>query len=129
MILHNNSSFFLFSYLFSNFALAFGSWGNLIRESGEAWDDGNLSDSDGCSSHCSVETGYTCYDPGDQTADICDIWGNGKRPQATGWDDGDNDSGDGWSSNWVIEHGFSCSGGSPTSPDLWSNWGNGNRLY
>ena len=72
---------------------------------------------------------YTCYDPGNLTADICDIWGNGKRPQATGWDDGNNANGDGWSSTWVVENGYSCSGGSPTSADHWSNWGNGNRLY
>jgi cysteine-rich repeat protein len=34
--------------------------GNGIRETGEGCDDGDISSGDGCSSSCTVESGYTC---------------------------------------------------------------------
>ena len=84
-----------------------------------------MDDGDGWDSHCLVEVGSICYDPGSSIPDIWDIWGDGKRPQPTGCDDGNNVNGDGWSSTCQIELGSSCSGGTSTTPDSWSSWGNG----
>jgi cysteine-rich repeat protein len=36
------------------------SCGNIIRESGEECDDGNIVGGDGCSPSCQLEVGYRC---------------------------------------------------------------------
>jgi cysteine-rich repeat protein len=96
-------------------------------DSGETWDDGNLSSGDGCSSTCAVEIGWSCSGSPSNCQDIC---GDGKRVSGTTvWDDGNSISGDGWSSSWLVETGFLCSGGGPTTADAWiPNWGDGLKV-
>ena len=110
-----------------------GIWGDGRRYTGDstAWDDGNTSNDDGCSSSWSVETGWTWTGGNTTKADTCtEIWGDGVRfnTNATYWDDGNITSGDGWSSSWVIEIGWNWSGGNSTNKDLWLDiWGDGKK--
>ena len=93
-------------------------WGDTIRTDPETWDDGNLDDGDGCSSHCKLETGCAWFVQGSYIADICDWWGSGKRFSQEKWDDGNTINGDGCSSTWTVETYFNCTGGSETSKDI-----------
>ncbi len=68
------------------------SCGNGDLEEGEACDDGNRLDGDGCTRGCSVE--LTC--------------GNGKIDGAEGCDDGNRVSGDGCSQSCQVESGYTC---------------------
>jgi cysteine-rich repeat protein len=45
--------------------------GDGVLDPGEACDDGNASDGDGCSSHCTVEQGFTCSARGAEDSTTC----------------------------------------------------------
>ena len=72
-------------------------------------DDGNIANGDGCSSTCTIETGFTWSGGGSLSPDICsEICGDGKR-YSTGsskCDDGNIANGDGCSSTCTIETGW-----------------------
>ncbi|MBL9038940.1 MAG: DUF11 domain-containing protein, partial [Archangium sp.] len=110
------------------------SCGNGTRETGEGCDDGNTTNSDGCSSTCRVEVNSPCNSaspgltgtascvatavcdsthspaPRCETANAC---GNGNREAGEGCDDGNATSGDGCSSACLVEAGSSCNTSSP----------------
>ena len=95
-------------------------------------DDGNTNNGDGCSSSCSIETGWTCSGGNSSSKDSwSEVWGDSKRFNSnnTYWDDGNIESGDGWSSTWSIENGWKWSGGSKVTADNWIEiWGDGIRF-
>ena len=116
-------------------------WADSRRAGSEACDDGNLVDGDGCSSSCTIESGYSCsggsvtskdtwakWDPG-YIQDISNpskwitVCGDGLRAGSEKWDDVNTSSGDGCKGDWSsIESGWVCSGGSVTSKDIWTKW-------
>lgn len=74
---------------------------------GEECDDGNESESDGCSSSCQIEDGWTCTG----TTSYCTpIHGDGRIVGSEECDDGNLQNGDGCSSTGVVEPGFDCTG-------------------
>lgn len=77
--------------------------GNLDAQiGGEACDDGNSTDGDGCSSTCQVETGFACSG----TPSVCQsTCGDGVLASDEGCDDGNTVSGDGCSALCVVEAG------------------------
>jgi cysteine-rich repeat protein len=73
-------------------------------------DDGNLDDSDGCSSLCIIEDGWTCYAGSSEGPDTCEeVCGDGKNLGRVECDDGNLIEGDGCSNVCTIESGFKCS--------------------
>ena len=106
--------------------------GKRFNSVGTYWDDGNLLNGDGCSSTCTIETGWTCSGGTTATKDVCiEIWGDGKKygSLSTSWDDGNTNNGDGWSMTWSVETGWIWSGGSSTSKDTWTEiCGDGKRF-
>lgn len=73
--------------------------GNGVVEDGEACDDGNSVNGDGCSADCkAIEPGYVCYEgkPCEQVSGVC---GNGKVDDGEACDDGNQVSGDGCSAD------------------------------
>jgi cysteine-rich repeat protein len=88
------------------------------RPSANYCDDGNLSNYDGCSDQCQVETGFTCSGANSTMPDTCtEICGDGRNFGFLQCDDGNLISGDGCSANCTIEKGFACQGGTKTTPD------------
>lgn len=80
-------------------------------------DDGNLINFDGCSSECTIETGFECIG---KTPSICTpICGDGLLLGTESCDDGNktDDRGCNTNCNGSI-NGFICSGGNETSPTL-----------
>lgn len=72
-------------------------------------DDGNLSNNDGCSDTCSIESGFQCSGASSSSADTCtEICGDGKNYGQYGCDDGNLINGDGCSLTCAIESGFGC---------------------
>ena len=106
-------------------------WGDGKRFNSNStyWDDENIKNSDGCSSICIVETGYTWSGGNSNNKDTWnEIWGDGIRfnSNQTYWDDGNIVNRDGCTSNWSIETGWTCSGGSSTTSDVCKEvWGDG----
>jgi cysteine-rich repeat protein len=92
--------------------------GDGIRAGSETCDDGNAANSDGCSSTCAVESGFTCADPAAPLAapDVCTTTcGDGIRVVGReACDDNNNVDGDGCDSVCTIEPGFRCD--DPNSP-------------
>ena len=78
----------------------------------EECDDGNAKDGDGCSSDCTIETGWICELPGtpctQQPEEPGDICGDGKISGDEKCDDGNAKDGDGCSSKCVVEKGWIC---------------------
>jgi cysteine-rich repeat protein len=109
-----NSKPFLMTIDYINFLCGDGT-----IDSGETWDDGNISSGDGCSSICEVEVGWGCSGSPSSCQEIC---GDGiKFNFDTSYcDDGDTTSGDGWSNSWVVEIGWTWGGGTTTTPDSWT---------
>jgi cysteine-rich repeat protein len=70
-------------------------------------DDGNTVDGDGCSSTCTVETGWFCSGTPSLCAPIC---GDGLVVGGEQCDDGDTEAGDGCSATCTVEPGWSCMG-------------------
>ena len=83
--------------------------GNGVVEDGEACDDGNSVNGDGCSADCkAIEPGYVCYEgkPCEQVSGVC---GNGKVDDGEACDDGNQVSGDGCSADCKkVESGCKC---------------------
>jgi cysteine-rich repeat protein len=73
----------------------------------EGCDDGNTADGDGCSSSCTVETGYACSGAPSMCAPVC---GDGLVVGGEQCDDGDTEPGDGCSATCTVEPGWSCMG-------------------
>jgi cysteine-rich repeat protein len=102
-----------------------------LRVGSEACDDGNLIDSDGWSSTCTVEGGYTWTGGSAISADVWANlnWGNGVRDGGEECDDQNTSNGDGCSSIWTVEAGYTCSGGSPSTQDICQEiWGDSKRF-
>jgi len=81
--------------------------GDGLRSDGETCDDGNFHNGDGCSDHCSVESGFECAGEPSDCRSIC---GNGAIDAAESCDDGDLVEADGCSPDCTIERGWICSG-------------------
>ena len=83
---------------------------------GENCDDGNVANSDGCSSSCLTETGYICIGEPSVCEPTSNICGNGLLEPSNGetCDDGNGGSGDGCSSACIIETGYTCVGTAPS---------------
>ncbi len=82
--------------------------GNGVLEYGEACDDGNLSNFDGCSNECTLESGYECPDPGQPcTPVIVEECGDWNKTDNEECDDGNTDDGDGCSAGGLplCQHG------------------------
>ncbi len=90
--------------------------GNGMPETGEECDDGNVNNGDGCSSNCTVDSGFNCNgNPSTCTTIIPEpVCGNSEIESGEVCDDGNANNGDGCSSVCQVESGFTCSG-SPTS--------------
>ncbi|ADO70023.1 DUF4215 domain-containing protein [Stigmatella aurantiaca] len=83
--------------------------GNGILQAGETCDDGNLSNEDGCSSACSVESGWICRTPGQPC--VLNVCGDGVRGPKETCDDFNTRSGDGCSATCAVEAGWNCPSG------------------
>ena len=113
-------------------------WGDGYKTGTEAWDDANTSSGDGCSSSCTIESGYMWTGSSTTTKDTWTLWaagfyqqgttspnswvtqwGDGKLAGTEACDDANINNGDGWSSSWTIESGYKWIGGSTTSKDTW----------
>jgi cysteine-rich repeat protein len=73
----------------------------------EGCDDGNTTNGDGCSSSCTVETGWACSGSPSMCAPVC---GDGLVTGAEQCDDSNTTAGDGCSATCTVEPGFSCMG-------------------
>lgn len=103
--------------------------GNGVLESGEACDDGNNVDNDGCNSSCLVELGSSCALDADcasgrcdatQASSVCEsllVCGNGLLEPNEACDDGNVTPGDGCTMTCLLENGAECS----TNTDCASN--------
>ena len=95
-------------------------------EGSEACDDGNTADSDGCSSFCAVEAGWTCnsecltFCQGTKPSVCSAICGDGRNVTSEQCDDGNLANGDGCTNKCRVEFGWECSPAprppSPPSP-------------
>ena len=118
-------------------------WGDGLKMPSELWDDGNLSNGDGCSNTWNIESGFSCTGGSTTSKDTCvacsaglyqDLtnpsswiphWGDSLRAGSETWDDANTSSGDGWSSTWSIESGYIWNGGSTTTKDTCTKWSSG----
>ena len=102
------------------------------RAGSETWDDGGVTNGDGCSSTWTIESGYIWVGGTTSTRDTCSACtaglypdavksscvptcGDGKRAGSEACDDGGVTNDDGCSSTWIIEDGYVWSGGSITT--------------
>ena len=117
-------------------------WGDGKLVGSEAWDDRNISNGDGWSSICTIESGYKWTGGSYSTKDTwllwpagtiqqgtvspntwVNLWGNGKLDSGEAWDDGNANSGDGCKSDCsAVEVNYACTGGSSTTKDTCSVW-------
>jgi cysteine-rich repeat protein len=74
---------------------------------GEACDDGDNTDGDGCAADCTVEHGYTCSGEPSACTSTC---GDGLIASDEVCDDGDTDAGDGCDATCGMESGWDCIG-------------------
>jgi fibro-slime domain-containing protein len=82
--------------------------GDFDKAVGEACDDGNRDDGDGCSANCLVvENGYTCNEPGVACALVA-LCGDSRLIGGETCDDGNDIGGDGCASNCRLEGGYAC---------------------
>ena len=83
--------------------------GDGIQTADEQCDDGNVISSDGCSSTCKQEDGYSCPQPGQPcTLDTVQLCGNGVLNDKEQCDDGNQKGGDGCDGSCVLEPFYSC---------------------
>jgi len=94
--------------------------GNGLLEAGEACDDGNNTNGDGCTAACELEDGSSCTRNGECASGVCDMnelpplcepagsCGNGVRDVSEGCDDGNTTTGDGCSNVCLLEDGEPC---------------------
>ena len=86
------------------------------------WDDGNITNGDGCSDIWAIERGWSWSGGSPNSSDIWnEIWSDGIRfsTNLTYCDDGNLVNGDGCNSTWAIEYDYECSGGTSHSQDIW----------
>ncbi|MFC1610445.1 DUF4215 domain-containing protein [Myxococcota bacterium] len=85
--------------------------GDARRESGEACDDGNAGNGDGCDGSCNVEVGWFCSGDQGQQSTCALHCGDGEidADQGEECDDGDLDDDDGCDKTCKIEQGWKCS--------------------
>ncbi len=81
--------------------------GNATVGPAEACDDGNVADGDGCSSMCSVESGWNCTGEPSACTTTC---GDGTIAGSEECDDNNTDDSDGCSSTCTVEDGWDCTG-------------------
>jgi len=94
--------------------------GNGLLEAGEACDDGNNMNGDGCTAACKIEDGNPCTANAECSSGVCDMneapplcepagsCGNGALEAGEGCDDGNLMTGDGCSSICLLEDGEPC---------------------
>jgi len=94
--------------------------GNGVLEAGEACDDGNNVNGDGCTAACQIEDGNPCTANAECSSDVCDMTeapplcepagscGNGVLDVPEGCDDGNTTTGDGCSNVCLLEDGEPC---------------------
>ena len=75
--------------------------GDGVVDGGEQCDDGNVTNGDGCSSTCTVQTGYTCTGNPSICATTC---GDGVTAGAEQCDDGNLVNGDGCNNTCLLEN-------------------------
>jgi fibro-slime domain-containing protein len=82
--------------------------GDGIVQRGEACDDGNTRDSDGCAADCSqIDPGYRCPDPG-QPCRVASVCGNGLLELGEQCDDRNLRDGDGCTATCALVPGWTC---------------------
>ena len=103
----------------------FDNWGDgIVNSKSQSWDDGNLSNGDGCSSNCKVEDGYACSLDSSNKSSWYRSWGDEIKSRSEKWDDGNLNDGDGWSISCLIESGFVWD--TSKDPNYWyKSWGDG----
>ena len=85
-----------------------GVCGDTVRTGGEACEQGNTTNGDGCSASCNVEPGWSCTAA---VPAVCTpICGDGIRTGTEQCDQGNVANGDGCSSTCQIETGWTCTG-------------------
>ncbi|MBN2193297.1 MAG: DUF4215 domain-containing protein [Polyangiaceae bacterium] len=95
--------------------------GDGLRSPTEECDDGDIDDSDGCSSSCVVEDGWICPEPDRPCLSIC---GDGLRLGGEECDDANQTNGDGCNAACRNEPGYSCeTPGEPCAPAVCGNSG------
>ena len=112
-------------------------WGDGIKVSSEACDDGNLVSGDGCSSVWTIESRFVWsggslyvkdtwikwtagFNPNTDQSQWIPKWGDGLRVSYEHCDDGNTVEGDGWSSDCMtIESGWAWFGGYFGVADVW----------
>ena len=93
--------------------------GNGAPDPGEACDDGNTNNGDGCNSACLLEDGEPCSDDSECASNACDtlgsntcepsdMCGNGTVESGEACDDGGTSNGDGCNSTCELENGEPC---------------------
>ena len=81
--------------------------GDSALNPGEACDDGNKADGDGCDGLCRIEDGYACAQPGQACVAIC---GDGVTVAPEACDDSNQADGDGCDAACALEPGYTCLG-------------------
>jgi cysteine-rich repeat protein len=109
-------------------------------DTGETWDDLNISNGDGCSSSCQVEGSYSWSSTGVAGISKWEIlWGNGVVDSGEAWDDGNKNNLDGCNSSWIKENGWTWTdtlGAISVCTSIWGDnyrvageaWDDGNNL-
>ena len=93
--------------------------GDGVKKGTEAWDDGNTSNLDGCSSSWTIESGWIWT--GSISSVWTGIWGDNKRVASESCDDGTQNDGKGWLSDCTgTINGWHWSGGNLNQPDTCS---------
>ena len=119
-------------------------WGDSIKAGSEAWEDGNTTNKDGCSSSWTIESSYSwaggsltsidtwikwssgLYQDISNPSKWIPKWGDGLRAGTEKWDDGNTSNSDGCKSDCTsVEDGYVCKGGSTTSKDVCTKWDKG----
>jgi fibro-slime domain-containing protein len=86
-----------------------GVCGDSTMNSGEACDDGNGDDGDGCSADCrSIETDFACPTPGEDCVPV-HVCGDKRITGTENCDDGNDNANDGCSAKCRTEVGYTCS--------------------
>ncbi len=81
---------------------------SLVESPPETCDDGNLTNGDGCSSICAIQTGYVCS--GEPSSCYLPVVGDGIIDSPEVCDDGNTLNGDGCDSSGNIEVNYECTG-------------------
>ncbi len=81
--------------------------GNGELDSGEACDDGNIQNGDGCNRLCRIEADWDCPVAGEPCV-YGAICGDGLLSSVEGCDDGNADGGDGCTADCTVEPGWQC---------------------